>query len=124
MVIYKATNKVNGKIYVGQTINKLSNRRRQHENSYKYESTKDGVFARDRSQFYHHQARTLDIVNETGAGDAFMAGIIYSRLHGFNLKETCEFATAMSEIALMSEETVSPLISLENVEKILKEIKT
>lgn len=85
---------------------------------------KDGVFARDRSQFYHHQARTLDIVNETGAGDAFMAGIIYSRLHGFNLKETCEFATAMSEIALMSEDTVSPLISLENVEKILKEIKT
>ena len=46
LIIYKVTNKVNGKIYVGQTINELSHRRRQHENSYKYESTKNGVFAR------------------------------------------------------------------------------
>ena len=83
---------------------------------------KDGVFARDRNQFYYQAARNLEIVNETGAGDAFMAGVIYSRLHGYNLKETCEFAVALAEIALMSEETVSPLVSLENVEKNLKEI--
>ncbi len=85
---------------------------------------KDGVFARDRNQFYYQAARSLDIVNETGAGDAFMAGIIYSRLHGYKLKETCEFASALAEIALMSEETVSPLVSIENVEKNLKEIKS
>ena len=32
-IIYKAVNKVNGKIYIGQTVEKLSKRRYRHENS-------------------------------------------------------------------------------------------
>jgi group I intron endonuclease len=33
MIIYKATNKINGKIYIGQTINSLRQRKRGHINS-------------------------------------------------------------------------------------------
>lgn len=36
MIIYKITNKINGKIYVGQTIHKLEFRIRQHRNRGKY----------------------------------------------------------------------------------------
>lgn len=40
MIIYKATNKVNGKVYIGQTVNSLEVRKRQHLNSHKYNSFK------------------------------------------------------------------------------------
>ncbi|MDI7817960.1 GIY-YIG nuclease family protein [Clostridioides difficile] len=36
MIIYKVTNLINNKIYIGQTILDLKTRKRQHENSYKY----------------------------------------------------------------------------------------
>lgn len=46
MIIYKATNKINGKIYIGQTVMTLEKRRNQHERAYKYKNTKNNVFAR------------------------------------------------------------------------------
>lgn len=39
MIIYKAENKVNGKIYIGQTIHTLEYRKKQHENSVKYKNS-------------------------------------------------------------------------------------
>lgn len=38
MIIYKATNLINNKTYIGQTVLDLKTRRRQHENSYKYKN--------------------------------------------------------------------------------------
>lgn len=38
MLIYKAKNKLNGKVYIGQTKNSLETRKRQHLNSHKYNS--------------------------------------------------------------------------------------
>lgn len=46
MIIYKATNKINGKVYIGQTIQTLERRKNQHERSYKYKNTKNYVFCR------------------------------------------------------------------------------
>lgn len=48
MIIYKATNKINNKIYIGQTIQDFKVRRRQHENSYLYPSSvgSRGIFSR------------------------------------------------------------------------------
>ena len=36
MIIYKATNIINNKVYIGQTIHTLNHRKRQHERSYSY----------------------------------------------------------------------------------------
>lgn len=36
MIIYKATNIINNKVYIGQTVNSLKHRKSQHERSYKY----------------------------------------------------------------------------------------
>lgn len=36
MIIYKATNLVNNKVYIGQTIHSLTHRRKQHERSWSY----------------------------------------------------------------------------------------
>lgn len=38
MIIYKATNLINNKVYIGQTILDLKTRRAQHENSIKYKN--------------------------------------------------------------------------------------
>ena len=38
MIIYKVTNNINGKIYIGQTTKSLDIRRKQHENRYKYQN--------------------------------------------------------------------------------------
>ena len=36
MIIYKAINKINNKVYIGQTVNSLNIRKNQHERSHKY----------------------------------------------------------------------------------------
>lgn len=43
MIIYKVTNIVNKKIYIGQTIHNLKKRKRQHENAHKYNNN-HGIF--------------------------------------------------------------------------------
>lgn len=61
--------------------------------------------------------------NATGAGDAFMAGIVYGTLLGWDEKKTANFSSAMSRIALMSRNTVSPLMSLNNVKKEMEKME-
>ena len=46
MIIYRATNILNNKSYIGQTIYTLEYRRKQHERSIRYKHTKNNVFAR------------------------------------------------------------------------------
>lgn len=53
----------------------------------------------------------LDVVNATGAGDAFTAGLVYALLAGFDARQAAVFGSAMSRLALGSEQTVSPEIS-------------
>jgi len=65
----------------------------------------------------------LDVVNATGAGDAFTAGLVYALLEGFDARRAVLFGSAMSRLALGSEQTVSPEVSekraLETMEMML-----
>ena len=49
--------------------------------------------------------------NATGAGDAFMAGLVWSYLQGNDLEKTMKTASAAAAIAIESEETISPDLS-------------
>lgn len=55
----------------------------------------------------------LDVVNATGAGDAFTAGLVYALLAGFDARGGVLLGSALSRLALASERTVSPEISEE-----------
>lgn len=46
MIIYKATNIINNKIYIGQTTQTLDKRRKAHERAYKYKSSKEMIIAK------------------------------------------------------------------------------
>ena len=43
-IIYKATNLVNGKVYIGQTINTLNKRKMEHYQDAKHRNNKGNLF--------------------------------------------------------------------------------
>ena len=65
----------------------------------------------------------IDVVNATGAGDAFTAGLVYALLAGFDSRRAVVLGSAMARLALSSEQTVSEEISetraLETMERML-----
>jgi len=71
----------------------------------------EGVFYKTQTEELRHKPTPIDPVNATGAGDALMAGIVYSSLKKKSAEETLKFSHAMAYEALMSKSTVSPLIS-------------
>lgn len=71
---------------------------------------------------YYLKSNEIDMVNASGAGDAFMSGIAYSIFYDFDLDYKVKFATVMSILALESEHTVNNAINLNIVKERLKKI--
>lgn len=68
--------------------------------------------------------RPIDqMVNATGAGDAFMAGLIFCLTAEKPVEFALDFALATGIVALMGDNTINELISEENVLKTIKEYK-
>ncbi|MEG0132811.1 MAG: PfkB family carbohydrate kinase [Clostridium sp.] len=65
----------------------------------------------------------INVVNANGAGDAFVAGLVYSSMNDYNIQQTLEFATTCSALAISHKDTINPNISLENINKKMKENK-
>ena len=78
----------------------------------------DGVIARKGEECYHISAMNVEVVNTTGAGDAFMAGYIYGELHDCSFLDSLRFAISNSCIALMSADSANQF----NSENLLKEM--
>ena len=51
------------------------------------------------------------VVNATGAGDAFMAGLVHSFLEGASLEETLDFSMTASILAISHQATINPEMS-------------
>ena len=75
----------------------------------------EGVLCATADERLHVPAPDVRVVNATGAGDAFTAGVAYSIARGLGLAETARLASAMAAFALMSERTVSRDITPESV---------
>ena len=82
-----------------------------------------GCYWADRSgaKFYAALRPVDQMVDATGAGDAFMAGLLYAYLHRFTPERAARWALAAGIIAVTSAGTVSPGMSAELVNKILEE---
>lgn len=63
------------------------------------------------------------VVNVTGAGDSFVAGLGYSYTNNLSLVETVKFSMAMSNITISAQDTVNPSMSYERVLKELESIE-
>jgi pseudouridine kinase len=68
------------------------------------------------------KAKKASIKSATGAGDAFMAGLVVSEIRNYNLNETLKYATGCALIALASESTVSIKITDQAVKRLMRGI--
>lgn len=81
-----------------------------------------GVFYSDNTHMKHITAPKIEVVNATGAGDAFIAALTYGYLNNMDIDESARIAIAASTIALSHENTINPNMSIENINLKMKEI--
>lgn len=63
------------------------------------------------------KANNVPVVNVTGAGDSFVAGLAYGYIEEKNIKDTVKYAVAMSVITISHEETIHPEMRHDLVEE-------
>ncbi|MCJ8342118.1 MAG: PfkB family carbohydrate kinase [Cetobacterium sp.] len=74
---------------------------------------KDGVYYSNGSSKGKLSTYTTKVINSTGAGDAFMAGIAYGFINEENIIDSCKFGLKASAITLTSENTINENINLD-----------
>jgi len=67
--------------------------------------------------------KPVKMINANGAGDAFMAGLVYGFMHELALKEAIDFSMVMSKLTLESNKTISPMIIREKIIDLLKGVE-
>lgn len=82
---------------------------------------KEGVFYCDRKEHGKYIQKNIKVRSANGAGDAFVAGLVYGFLKLKSMKNTVKYASAAAAITLKSKNTISSDLSTKNIELILKE---
>lgn len=81
-----------------------------------------GVYLMDEHGEARHRPRPIDsVVNDTGAGDSYMAGLLYAYTRGMSTAETLDWAAGASIITLMSKSTISPEMSCKLIKSKIQE---
>ena len=76
-----------------------------------------GVYCSDGKQGIAMPSQPVTVVNATGAGDAFMAGVVYAELSGATMQDACALGIKAAALALQSSTTVNPCINMLNVKQ-------
>ncbi len=82
----------------------------------------DGVFCANENKTFHLPGIKVNAVSATGAGDAFISGLVYSHLNDLSLEDTAKFSTASAILTLLHKNTINPAMSVDSVQKILEEM--
>lgn len=83
-----------------------------------------GVFASDGTHTALIKAPKVDIINATGAGDAFLAGLGLAHLMEKDAISAAGMAIAASAIAISHENTINPQMSMDLLFSKVKEIES
>lgn len=82
----------------------------------------DGIYYNNGKEEGIIRANNVSVVNVTGAGDSFVAGICYGYMNSLSIKDTVRFAVSMSTITISHEETIHPDMCYDLVQKYIKEL--
>lgn len=82
----------------------------------------DGVFYSDGRIYNLLKAPKIEAVNSNGAGDAFVAGLVFGFINGYDIDLSAKLAMAASIIALKSEDTINPNIDIDSIQSTIKEM--
>lgn len=77
----------------------------------------NGVLYGNVHQIGHLKSDKIEILNATGAGDAFTAALVYAHLKQMSIEETARFAMAASIVALSHENTINPDFSVNRIKQ-------
>ena len=80
-----------------------------------------GTYYTDGKQDGYIEGKAIKVINATGAGDAFMAGLVYGELNELNIKQKAIFGNAAAILALSHEDTINPNITVDNIYKLIEE---
>ncbi len=81
-----------------------------------------GAFAASREQSIHLPAIRTTVENTTGAGDAFMAGLIWASMRNWALDDCCRAGIAAASIAVRSPLANSPDLQEATVLELIKKL--
>ena len=73
-----------------------------------------GAILYSKGQFYDHPRYKVEVKDTVGAGDAFLAGVIYSLMNQKSPKELLAFANAMGAY-VSANDGATPIISLQKI---------
>ena len=76
-----------------------------------------GIFWADMEDNGVFTPPAVPVINATGAGDAFTAGVVFSTLQEYSIEETLRFSSALAGITIAGETAVSSAVSLDKVKK-------
>jgi len=71
----------------------------------------DGVYCRNAAEEWLFPALPGEVVNTTGAGDAFLAGVVYAHAKGIDFPQTAHYGLMAARATLMSPKAVNPDIA-------------
>lgn len=84
---------------------------------------KDGIYYTDGDIAFFKEPIIKHPVNTTGAGDAFIAGLLYGLNNHLNSEELVEFCLGAASITSLSHETISNEFNQDAIIKLIKEKK-
>ncbi len=79
-----------------------------------------GVYYYENGVFGKVNAFEVAVVNTTGAGDSFTAGVVYGYLKGLSVKDSAVLGCAASAVTVCSPCTVSREMSVQNINEIIE----
>ena len=75
----------------------------------------DGVYYNNQKEKGKILGEEVEVVNATGAGDAFLAALVYGYLNEFSMEEMARMAQKASILTLKHEDTINPNMNLKNI---------
>ena len=83
---------------------------------------RDGCLYLDQDRVIRRKMKPVEtMVNASGAGDSFLAGVLSGILHGCEPEEALDYGLAAGRLAVQCQEAINPDLNLENLKKIIKE---
>lgn len=84
---------------------------------------KDGVFYNNGHDRGFAQGSTIEVVNATGGGDAFVAALAYAYIKKLDIDESARMGIAASMLAISHENTINPNMSVDNLKLYMEDVQ-
>lgn len=76
-----------------------------------------GVYYSDTKVSGYANPTKVKVINTNGAGDSFVAGIVYAHIHNMNIEKAAKIGIACASMAIQHENTVNPEINENTIQK-------